>query len=147
MKWFLLSVLFISSGLLVCSQDIKPNNVPSIVKNTLMATFPDATDIDWKKTQNLFEADFDVAHTEYSALIDAAGKIVMVKKDVLLTELPTAVAATIRKDFNGFTVEDSEKIEKAGKVFFQIEMEKSNQKLKPVFSAEGQLLTNLSYWK
>ncbi|GEO07471.1 hypothetical protein AAE02nite_51350 [Adhaeribacter aerolatus] len=146
MKAFLFAAILCSSGLVACSQDVNPKKVPALVKNALQLKFPDAVDIEWEKHKKLFEADYDVAATEYAALIDASGKIIMTKKEILVTELPAAISATIQKNFADYEVNDLEQIEKDGAIFYQVELEKRNKALKQVFTADGNINTALAYW-
>ena len=147
MKVFLFGVMFTCSSLFASSQNLSPKTVPAWVKNALMVKFPDAYDLAWKKNQSLFQADFKLGLTDYSALIDASGKLLMNKSDVTGYDLPKDISAVLQKDFSAYLIEDLEKVEKADKVFYQVELEKSNQKLKRVFSEEGQLLTIIRYWE
>jgi hypothetical protein len=146
MKAVLFAVLLCSSGLVACSQDIKAEKVPALVQNALKLKFPDAVDIEWEKNKKFFEADYDVAATEYAALIDASGKILMTKKEILATELPAAISASIQQNFADYEVNDLEQIEKDGAVFYQVELEKRNKALKQVFSADGNINKALAYW-
>ncbi|QNF35391.1 hypothetical protein HUW51_22725 [Adhaeribacter swui] len=150
MKVFLFAVLFMSSGLFACSKDLnkelEAGQVPAIVNNTLMARFPDAIDLHWVKKQNAYEADFRLAFTDYAALIDGTGKLVMYKKFVNGTDLPKSIAEVLQSDFATYRIEDLEKVNKAGQVFYQVQLEKESQEVKQVFSAEGQPNNKVTYW-
>jgi len=146
MRFIIFLGLLLSSGFSACSQDINEKRVPALVKNALMAKFPKAVDIEWEKKKNLYEADYDVNQTEYTALIDASGNIVMYKQDIQITEIPAALSGTLQKSFADYKVDDPEKIQKDGKTFYQVELEKNNQELKKIFSEDGQATTAITYW-
>ncbi|QMU31394.1 PepSY-like domain-containing protein [Adhaeribacter radiodurans] len=147
MKTFVFGVLFTCSSLFACSQSISPKVVPTLVKNTLLTNFPDAFGLKWEKKQNLYKANFKLGLTDCSSFIDATGKLVLYKSDVTGYDLPKDISAVLQDNFSAYLIEDLEKVEKAGEVYYQVELEKSNQKLKQVFSDEGQLLTNARYWE
>ncbi|MGV3503543.1 MAG: PepSY-like domain-containing protein [Adhaeribacter sp.] len=146
MKSFVVLSLFLGGALAGSSRDIPATKVPPVVKEALMAKFPQALDLEWEKTKDLFEADFEIAQVDYSVLLDASGKIIMDKKDLSSTELPASITAAIARDFSGFTVEDAEKIEKSGETLFQVELKKGKQEVKRVFAADGTLSTTVSFW-
>ncbi|KAA5541684.1 hypothetical protein [Adhaeribacter rhizoryzae] len=146
MRFIIFLGLLLSSGFAACSQDINAKRVPALVNNALMAKFPNAVDIEWEKKKNLYEADYDVNQTEFTALIDASGNIVMYKQDIPVTEIPAVLSGTLQKSFADYKVDDAEKIQKDGKIFFQVQLEKNNQELKKVFAEDGQATTAITYW-
>lgn len=146
MRFNIFLALLLSNGFAACSQDINAKRVPTLVKNALLTKFPDATDIEWEKNNNRYEADYDVDNTECAASIDASGKIIMYKQEIQVTELPAILSGTLQQNFAGYTIEDSERIQKGDQVFYQVKLEKNNQELKRVFSENGQVANAFIYW-
>src|SRR5690606_31729358 len=107
---------------------------------------PQATEVEWETNQNNFEADFEVANVDYSAIIDTAGNIVMQKQDITTEELPEAVTATIGREFKDNEVSDAEKVEKNGEIYYQVEIDKTFSDDEVVFTADGQKATDFKYW-
>ena len=132
---------------MACRQNINAKYIPALVINALQVKFPDANKVEWEKINNLYEADYEIASAEYSALIDASGKMVMYKQEIPETELPVTLSGALRQNFSGYTLEETERIYKNGEVFYQIELEKNNQELNQVFSENGQASTGLKYWE
>ena len=131
-----------------CSQDIPAGKVPSVVLNTVQAKFGNAIKIDWEKKNTLYEAEFKKDSTKYAAYIDAAGKLVMYKLDIKENELPAAVSATIHTKYNGYKIDDAEKIEKDGTTYYQVELESKGKKdVELVFSTDGNLASQINYLK
>ena len=95
---------------------------------------------------DLFEAEFIQGQQEHSVLLDVTGTIRMIKQDIAATELPAAIAQVLEKNYAAYTLDDSERIEKEGEVFYQVELEKGIREQHLVFGANGQENTQLPYW-
>lgn len=140
-----LSAAFITSS---CnSQDISRDKVPSVVQNTFKAKYAAATDVEWEKQADVYEADFDLNNTEISVRIDASGKVQMQKQDISVHELPAAVRTAIQNQYKDHTIDDADKIEKNGVVYYQVELEgKGNKDVKLVYTADGREEKSINYW-
>lgn len=133
------------------SQDIAVDKVPAVVINAVSTQFPDAVGTEWEKKNALYEADFDMPDgTEVTVQVDGSGKILMHKKDVVLTALPAAIQTLVQAQYKDFTIEDVEAVEKEGAVFYQVELDgKGLKRLKDkklVFGADGKEATSFTYW-
>ena len=143
--------IFIPLALLIASckgQKITKEKVPSLVFNSLKAKYPVATDIDWKKQGTIYEAELDINDsTEVSLRIDEAGNLLMQKSDILLTELPQVINAAVQRQYAAYTIDDVEKIEQDGGIYYQVEMKaKGKKEVNIVFSADGKEVKNPAYW-
>ena len=139
-----LSVAFVS--LSSCSQDMQTSEVPSVVQNTLKTRFAGALKVEWEKKNALFEAEFDMDSTEYTAHIDLAGKLISHKTDIPESGLPLAVATAIRTGHAGFKIDEAEKLEKDGVTYYQVELEAKGKKDKQlVFSPDGSIAQAITY--
>lgn len=140
--------MLVSTGLSLaaCSQRLSAQETPALVKNTLKARFPEATAVEWEKQQDLFEAEFMLDQQEYCVLIDAAGSIQLIKQDISPQQLPAAVTQAIRKHHPAYQVDEAEKLEKNGRQYYQVELEKGRQEQNLVFGADGRIAPDLSYW-
>ena len=139
-----LALLFFS-----CSgQKISKEKVPSLVLNTLKAKYPLATDVDWKKQGNLYEAELDINDTtEISVRIDDAGKLIMHKQDVSSNDLTSGIMGILKNKYKDYSIDDIEKIESSSAIYYQVELKgKGKKKLNLVFSEEGREENNISYW-
>ena len=133
------------------SQDIAVDKVPAVVINAVSTQFPDAVGTEWEKKNALYEADFDMPDgTEVTVQVDGSGKILMHKKDVVVTTLPAAIQTLIQNNYKDFTIEEVETVEKEGAVFYQVELDgkglKGLKDKKLVFGADGKEATSFTYW-
>jgi uncharacterized membrane protein YkoI len=146
MKNILLISIAASISLVSCGQDMPAEKVPSVVQNTVQSAFGAVLNIEWEKKKQYYEAEFDRDSIEYTACIDATGKLLMYKADIALTTLPAAIATTIGVDHAGYTIDDTEKLEKDGLVYYQVELEAKGKKdRKLVFTADGKTTQQVQY--
>ena len=131
-----------------CSQDIPARKVPSVVLNTVQTKFVNANKIEWEKRKALYEAEFKMDSIEYAVYVDSAGKLIMYKMDIKENELPAAVSEAIRTQYADYKIDDVEKIEKDGIIYYEIELDgKGKKDLELIFSTDGKLVTELNYLK
>lgn len=146
--------LLLVTGVLAAScnsQDIATDKVPAVVINALTAQFPDAVGTEWEKKDAVYEADFDRQDgTDVTVQIDASGKVLMQKKELPLTTIPAALQNGITSQYKDFNIEEVEAVEKEGTVYYQVELDgkglKGLKDKKLVFAADGQEVTNITYW-
>lgn len=145
MKTFMLvAAVFIYSAVL--SQDIPASQVPSVIVNTLNAKFPKTTGLEWEKKGDLYEAEFDVNNVDHKALLDASGKLVMFKRDIRPADLPKIVRNTIRNQYKGYRIDDAEKLEKNGVIFYQVDLDGQPDDQKLVITKDGKVDSSQQYW-
>ena len=123
-------------------QKLKDSDVPEAVKATFAKNFPKAKEVKWSKEgTSEFEAEFEIAEVEQSANFDKTGKWLETETEIKKSELPQAVQATIAKEFAGFTVDETEKVESPGKaLLYEIELKKDKVRYEVQFSADGKVV-------
>jgi hypothetical protein len=71
----------------------------------------------------------------------------MQKHEITMNELPQSIIVYIQKQYKDYTIDEAEKIEKSGVVFYQVELEAKGRKdLHLVFSADGREDRSIGYW-
>ncbi|MCC9137145.1 PepSY-like domain-containing protein [Pontibacter silvestris] len=126
--------------------DVAPNSVPEAVTNALATAFPDATDVEWEMSGENYEADFDVNTVDYKALLTADGSMLMYKHDIAQANLPEAVRTSISQNYNSLQVDDTELLSLSGTTYYQIDFDQEGQDTKVVFTEDGQVQEQLTYW-
>ena len=140
-----ISLLLMSGvfSLVSCSQDIPAAKVPSVVQNTVKLKFPNATDIEWEKKKDSYEAEFNISNIEHCLHIDNAGIVLLHKQEINETELPVAVISAIQKNYNGYKIDDAKKVDKKGVICYEVELEAKGKKdVQAFFSPSGDI-TNI----
>lgn len=139
--FFTISIAFTS-----CSDELPAAKVPSLVQNSVKAKFPEAIDIDWKKSMVGFEAEFDINKIEYTVHIDSTGKLLLSKHDIKNEEFPPAITTKINTDYSGYKIDDAEIIQQDTLTYYQAELESKGKKdLRLVLFPDGSLATQLKY--
>jgi len=135
----LLSALIFAFGGAV-AQNLSPEQVPSVVANGLRVAYPKVADLEWKLKDDLYHADFEIGKDDYDVWLDATGKIVKRKYEIASTHLPTAVQATLKKEYAAYRIDDVEKIEVNGTSTYTVELKKVKEEIDLVFSEDGKVL-------
>ncbi len=117
-------VLLLGAGITAYGQDLAANEVPSVVVNAFQQKFANPADVEWEKEQELFKAEFEQEKVELEVWLDANGNFVRQSREMEENQLPAAVAQAIRRDYNGYQIDEVEQLEAGGVVTYEIELEK-----------------------
>ena len=132
--------------LTACSRALKADQLPSVVVNAVKEKFVSATDMEWKKSGNFYEAEFMFDGKEYTAEIDSSGTLSRYKIDIREHELPVAIVQFLESQYKGQKVDDVEKVDVKGGMLYQVELEMKPNDVELVFSFEGVLVKDQPYW-
>ncbi|MBV7532541.1 PepSY-like domain-containing protein [Chitinophaga sp. sic0106] len=146
MKKLMLSILLGAFMGTAVAQDIPSSQVPVAIVKAFKLKFPRTSKVDWEMKGNLYEAEFNIDRRDYKALYDAAGKLQTYKREIPASELPTAVRNTITAQYKGFRIDDADRLEKNGKVYYQVELDGEPHDQKVVFNANGTVAADVAYW-
>ena len=129
-----------------CENNYPASKVPSVVLNTINGKFPGATDLDWEKKANSYEAEFDLNGIEHTAFVEPGGVLIWHKHDIADAALPEQVRMIINDQYKGYSLDEAEKVEKANVIYYQVELQSKGKKdVQMVFSAEGILTNDIAY--
>lgn len=147
MKKHMLSIaagLFLSSSL-AFAQDISADQVPSLVVNNFQKSFPKATDIEWEKDGDLYQADFETGiSNDHEAWFNNEGVLVKHQEEISKDALPNEVLTKIKSQFGTFRIDDTEKITSGTITTYQIELKKLTEEVKVVFSSSGEVISQVN---
>ncbi|MDO6390439.1 PepSY-like domain-containing protein [Pontibacter sp. BT731] len=147
MKKILVGFAFvIGSVVAVQAQDVAEKDVPEAVKSALSQKYANATDLDWEKHGENYEADFDVNRIDHAVMIDPSGKILMTRHDLMEKDLPQNIQTAISQNYKGMRVDDVEQVEKDGNTYYQLELDQKGKDKKIVLSKDGKEVTEPAYW-
>ena len=125
-------------------QDIQQSEVPSLVLNTFQSKFPNATDIDWEREADLYKVEFEIGKRDHDLWIDKNGNITKHKEEVTKTDLPAAINQKLQSDFKEYRIDDVDKIETNGKVFFLVDLDSNSGDKEVLFSPDGAVQQGLN---
>ena len=137
MKSLIFAMCIAGLSPVVIAQDIPQEQVPSLVLNAFQSKFSNATDVEWEKKGDLFKVEFEIGSLDHDLWIDKTGNIKKHKEEFSKTNLPEAVNQKIKTEFSGYRIDDVDKIETDGKVFYQVELDGKSDDRDVLFSSDG----------
>ena len=137
-------VLFYFAGLILNAnaQVIPQSQVPPVVLKAFQEKFGSATEVKWEAKTELYKAEFKENKRGHDVWIDKTGKITKTKEDFPKKDLPAAIQQKITSEFKAYKLDDADKIEMGGKVFYQVELDGTPDDRKVLFSADGKVQEN-----
>jgi len=149
MKAKRLGILAFAGLLSSCTnQEVSSGKVPSVALNAVSRQYPAKEAVEWKQLGNRYEAEINLTDsTDLTVQVDGSGKIVAQKQDMAVALLPEAIRSAIQAQYADYTIDDVERVERDGVLYYQLELEASGRKAKNlVFSADGKEAPNTAYW-
>ncbi len=145
MKKITIIAMLVSVTVIVYSQaqeKAKKVVVPEVIKQAFVKKFPNAEKVGWSmESPTEYEAEFKLKGVETSSNFDQQGKWLVTETEIKSSQLPAAIQAILKKDFAGYKVEESEKIEtSASEVFYEVALEKGESNLEIKFSPDGKIM-------
>jgi hypothetical protein len=137
-------VLFCAVGftLTASAQVIPQSQVPPAVLNAFQGKFASIPEVKWETKGELYKAEFKVDKRGHDVWIDKSGKITKHKEDFPKKDLPAVIQQQITKEFKDYKLDDADKIEMDGKIFYQVELDGTSDDRKVLFSADGKVQEN-----
>lgn len=139
MRYLIFALAFLTVPLIHAQAQ---DNVPSAVRTAFSARFSKAKDVRWDmEDKTTYEAEFTMGGTAMSALFDRKGTWKETETRIGKDALPSAVTATIAKDFQGYEMEEIQRIDNSkNEVSYEVEFEKGDRSMEVVFDANGHVL-------
>ncbi len=135
---FSFSVLFFNASF---SQKITKDNVPAAVIETFKAKFSIAEKTDWEMDYDNYQANFVVGSADFSAAFDKDGKWLKTESFIKPSTLPKNIKNFITKNFPGYKVDETEKVETPEKgVTYEMEITKDDLTYDVSISEAGTML-------
>lgn len=106
------------------AQDLKPKDIPAVVKEGLVKKYPEATKVSWEKEKGNYEANWGGKSGEdNSALFKPDGTFIEIVKAISISALPKNVAAYIKEHYKGAKIREAGKVtDAAGKTMYDAEI-------------------------
>ncbi|SFU75662.1 Putative beta-lactamase-inhibitor-like, PepSY-like [Pustulibacterium marinum] len=143
MKKQLLGIgLFIGLLWNVQAQEIPQREVPSVIVNQFHQQFSKASDVEWEMDGKLYSVEFETNWgLDHEVWYAADATMQRHKEDIDVTQLPKAVVSSIEEQFDGYTIDDLERITEGKEVVYKMELKSTHhQDLKVVMNATGKVL-------
>ena len=103
---------------------ISVKDVPAPVMNKFKAFYSEVTKVKWEMTGTNYEAEFKGTDKKKMAIIySPEGNVLEKEWEVKKADMPKPVQDSLAKQFPGAHVEELTKLDKAGLILFEIEMD------------------------
>ncbi len=144
MKTIQLAILLILMTIhgTISGQKISDDKVPTPVFKAFTKAFPNAIKTKWEiESANVYESNFKWNKTQYSAKYDQNGTLQETEMYLTKQNIPITVMNTLKQKFAGFKIEAAEKVtDGAGKITFELAIEKGKKNLEVKFDPDGKLI-------
>lgn len=136
----------ISLGFLSCDSDDYPHTeVPSVILNKFWIHFPNATDVEFTKSGENFEVEFEYKGQDAEALIEQPGIILQEKIEVSFEELPVEIQKSVRK-IGRHNIKNFERVKTKEQIIYQMKEKRFWFDKKMVMDEAGNLVSASNYW-
>lgn len=99
-KTFLMAMAVSCGTLALMAQDLKPKDVPAVVKAAQAKKYPAATKVTWEKEKGNYEANWGGKSGEdNSAVFTPAGQFVEIVNAIPISALPKTVAPYVKEHY------------------------------------------------
>ncbi|SEL10821.1 PepSY-like domain-containing protein [Parapedobacter koreensis] len=122
-KWVILT-----TGLLLCSytwasaQELRRNQVPSVILNRFETEFRNARDVEWERKLGLYEVEFEIGPWEHEVHYDRDGTKVYHEQEIGEDKLPQPVKDAIRQKYPDCRLSDMKRIDRKGQITYELEV-------------------------
>lgn len=131
-----LAVVFFTTA---SAQDIRQSEVPSLVLNAFQSKFSNPTDIEWEKQGDLFKVEFEIGNKDHDLWLDQNGNIKKHKEEITRADLPEVIKQKLNSDFKSYRIDDVDKIETNGKIYFVVDLDSNAGDREVIFLADGSI--------
>lgn len=145
---FAFSILLIGNNLV--AQEVSADEVPVAVRKSFDKDFVNVYDLEWehksdreyrKIQQEHYNVEFEFENgKDGEAWYSVDGKLLKSKIEISKKELPTAVINSVKKNYNGYRIDEAEKIFKKGKNIYKLELENRRRDIDVLFSENGKII-------
>jgi hypothetical protein len=127
-------------GRMANAQNKEAVQVPQPAKAAVSKAYPGARNVKWEKENNLFEATFVSNKKEMSVLVDDRGVIREEETEIVKSELPAVVTASLKKDFAGYKIGETARIVSNNVTTYEAEVDKGGTTFEVIFDNKGNVM-------
>ncbi|RAW00845.1 PepSY-like domain-containing protein [Pseudochryseolinea flava] len=138
LKYTILVVMLLLT-MQLSAQNIQQTEVPAVVQNAVKIKYPTITDIKWKLKDGEYRAEFKIDKRGHDVWVDKSGNITKLKQDISKNDLPEIVKTKIASEFKNFTIDDADKIEKEGVIYYQVKLKSGADERKVLLTSDGKI--------
>ena len=104
------------------------NDISKDALASFSGTFAKATDVKWENENTFYKASFKMNGQSLSALLSEEGKLIAVSRNILSTELPLNLQASLSKNFAAYWISDLVEYAVGNETLYYLTVENADQK-------------------
>jgi hypothetical protein len=104
------------------------NDISNAALATFSGTFAKATDVKWEKEDTYYKASFKMNGQSFNALLSEDGNMIAVSRNILSTELPIRLQASLNKNFSAYWISDLTEYAVGNETLYYITLENADQR-------------------
>jgi hypothetical protein len=129
----------------VFPQEIAPGTVPFAIKQAFTKKFPAAKALRYEKEDLVYRIGFLEGGKQCFVSYNEAGKMLETEKAITTSNLPKEVAASVTKNFKGYTIMEAVKREVFDKgICYEMDLMKDQSGFQVRFSEKGEILLKVA---
>ncbi|HLW14586.1 MAG TPA: PepSY-like domain-containing protein [Flavobacteriaceae bacterium] len=140
MKTLKTIILLVFATATVWAQDLKPTEVPEVVKITFTKEFPNATDVEWERDKAYYKVEFDVDWMDHEVWYTEEGMMHRKEQEIAKEDLPEAVLQEIGINYSEYFVDDVKILWYDNTTTYKVELESGDDSWEVVFDVDGRVL-------
>lgn len=133
-------ILLVFATAAMWAQDLKPTEVPEVVKITFMKEFPKAIDVEWKRDREYYKAEFDVDWMDYEVWYTKEGVLFRKEQEIAREDLPEAILMEIEINYFEYFVEDVKILWQNNITTYKVDLESGDDSWEVIFDVDGNVL-------
>jgi hypothetical protein len=119
--------------------NLKEKDVPPAIQTSFKTEFPNAKDIEWKMKDGKYKVEFEVNGLDHFAKYGTDGKLMAKGMKIRTSELPGAIATSVKNTYADRTIDDVYRVDKDGSAFYLVKLN-GNPETKVLYTADGQVV-------
>lgn len=127
MKQFLIIIAFLTASFSLHAEEVvtvSPNVLKSFEK-----TFVNASEVNWVSNEDISIAEFKFNNQYITAYYSNAGNLLGLRKNLLSTQLPVLLGASLKEQYCGYWITDLMEYGNQGETAYYVTLENANTRI------------------
>ena len=133
-------ILLVFATATMWAQDLKPIEVPEVVKITFTKEFPNAADVEWERDRVYYKVEFEVDWMDHEVWYTEEGVLHRKEQEITQEDLPEAVLQEIDINYSEYFVDDVKMLWYDNTTTYKVELENGEDSWKVILDVDGRVL-------
>lgn len=125
----LITILSLCSTLLLSAQSANDMKVSAAVLSSFQTSFKNASQVEWKETNQVFKVNFELNGQHASAFYDADGNLIAVTRNISALQLPMPLMADLKENYEAYWISDLFELADDNGISYYVTLENNESKI------------------